>query len=135
MQFEIGSLYLKLVEPKDDKGSETPELAHLFGKEFHPGYLLKEMSKCGIHLMPRDSDAKLAGIDLKDKTTESRAILDMGFGVRAFHYQKANWNQSKNIENPGVASEQILVRMRENMEFDAMFLEDSECDWTYMTWW
>lgn len=94
-----------------------------------------EMSKCGIHLLPRDSDAKLAGIDLKKKNTESLAILDISFAIRAFHFQKAKWNQSYNIEKPGVASDQILVRMRENMEFDSEFLEDTECDWSYMTWW
>ena len=34
-----------------------------------------------------------------------------------------------------MSSEQILVRMRENMEYDSDFLEDSECDWTYISWW
>lgn len=132
LQFEIGSLYLKLVKPSKE---EQPELAHLHGRSLHPGFLLKEMSKCGIHLLPRDSDAKLAGIDLKDKSAESRAILDISFGVRAMHFQRAKWNQAESIEKPGVPAEQILVRMRENMEYDADFLEDSECDWTYMSWW
>jgi hypothetical protein len=54
--------------------------------------LLEELSKCGIHLMPRDEDAKLAGIELKDRVAEERAILDIACAVRAFHFRKAKWN-------------------------------------------
>jgi hypothetical protein len=35
----------------------------------------------------------LAGIDLKDRAAEERAILDVSNGVRAFHFRKAKWNQ------------------------------------------
>lgn len=38
------------------------ELAHLADKELPPGYLLHELSRCGIHLLPVDEDSKLAGI-------------------------------------------------------------------------
>jgi len=40
----------------------------------HPGYLLMELSKCGIHLLPRNEDAKLAGIQEKERDAEERAI-------------------------------------------------------------
>jgi hypothetical protein len=39
--------------------------------------LLKALSKCGIHLLPEDEDAKRGGIHLKDKAAEERAILDI----------------------------------------------------------
>lgn len=39
--------------------------------------------------MPRDEDAKLAGIELKDKNAEERAILDASNNVRAFHFRRA----------------------------------------------
>lgn len=42
--------------------------------------------------MPRDEDAKLAGIELKDRSAEERAILDVSNAVRAFHFRKAVWN-------------------------------------------
>jgi len=42
--------------------------------------------------MPRDEDAKLAGIELKDRTAEERAILDVACNVRAIHFRKAKWN-------------------------------------------
>jgi hypothetical protein len=39
--------------------------------------LLKELSKCGIHMLPEDDDAARGEIHLKDKAAEERAILDI----------------------------------------------------------
>jgi hypothetical protein len=36
-----------------------------------------ELSKCGVHMLPEDSDAARGGIHLKDKAAEERAILDI----------------------------------------------------------
>lgn len=124
--FEIGPLYLKLVR------CEEPELQHLCDKEFSPGYLLLELSKCGIHMMPRDEDAKLAGIENKDRGAEERAIIDVALGVRAFHLRCCKWNQGVNTDNPGVGSDNILMQIRENLEFDEAFEEDYEPDWMYV---
>ena len=62
LTFEIGPLYLKLTS----KDMSEPELQHLVDQEMSPGYLLQELSKSGLHLMPRNEDAKLAGIEQKD---------------------------------------------------------------------
>ena len=56
MTFEIGKDYLMLIEKSDQ------ELKDLVNKKFLPGTLLLELSKCGIHLLPVDEDAKLGGI-------------------------------------------------------------------------
>jgi cancer susceptibility candidate protein 1 len=84
--------------------------------------------------MPRDEDAKLAGIELKDRVAEERAILDIACAVRAFHFRKAKWNQGAGGEE-GIGSQQVIVRLRENLEFDREFLEDYEPDWKYVAWW
>ena len=126
--FEIRPLSLRLIE------NEIPELQHLNGKALNPGYLLLELQKCGINLLPRDNDAKLAGIDLKDRAAEERAILDVSNGVRAFHFRKAKWNQGIAGEE-GIHSSQVLIRLRENLEYDREFLEDYEPDWRYVSWW
>ena len=90
LTFEISALQLKLIN-----NSESA-LAHLADKEgFTPGYLLQELAKCGILLMPRNEDAQLAGIEIKDQAAEERAILDVSLGVRAFHFQNCKWNQSR----------------------------------------
>lgn len=104
------------------------------GRALNPGYLLLELQKCGINLLPRDNDAKLAGIDLKDRAAEERAILDVSNGVRAFHFRKAKWNQGIAGEE-GIHSSQVLIRLRENLEYDREFLEDYEPDWRYVSWW
>ena len=69
LTFEVTSLFLTFVGTNID----TPELAHLKGKPMTPGFLLLELSKCGVHLMPRDEDAELAGIEKKDGPSELRA--------------------------------------------------------------
>jgi cancer susceptibility candidate protein 1 len=60
LTFEIGPEYLMLVVDQTGQDEEIfPELKHLKNKPFQPGYLLLELSKCGIHLLPRDEDANL----------------------------------------------------------------------------
>ena len=93
-----------------------------------------ELQKCGINLLPRDEDAKLAGIELKDREAEERAILDVSNAVRAFHFRKAQWNQGIAGED-GINSKQVLLRLRENLEYDREYLEDHEPDWRYVSWW
>jgi hypothetical protein len=56
MTFEIGPDYLMLIDKTD------PEFKDLINKKLEPGYLLMELSKCGIHMLPVDEDAKQAGI-------------------------------------------------------------------------
>ena len=87
VNFEIHPLYTKLVE------MDQPELKHLVNKELHSGVLLMELSKCGIHLMPNDEDAKRGGIHLKEHATEERAILDIAQTLKAFAFQSIKWNQ------------------------------------------
>jgi hypothetical protein len=93
------------------------------------------MAKSGVLLMPRDEDARLAGIELKDRQAEDRAINDVALGVRAFHFRRCKWNMSRDPENPGVSSDNIVLRIRENLAFDPEFDEDYEPDWRYAMWW
>lgn len=72
---------------------------------------------------------------MKDQAAEERAIVDVAMGVRAFHFRNSKWNQSRDQANPGVPPENIVMRIRENLEFDAEFEEDYEPDWRYVMWW
>lgn len=128
LMFEIGPLYVKLIR------NTAPSLKHLADKPMHPGYLLQELSKCGVHLMPRDEDAKLAGINLKYRPAEERAIVDVATSVRAFHFKRCTWNHGSPDE-PGLPEDMILLSIRENLEYDEFFLEDHEPDWRYVAWW
>ena len=60
LAFEIGADYLMLLvegPSEGEQGEVYPELRHIKNKPFQPGFLLMELSKCGIHIMPRDEDA------------------------------------------------------------------------------
>lgn len=122
LTFEIGPEYLMLIEKSDS------EFKDLIDKKFEPGYLLMELSKCGIHLLPVDEDAKLGGIHLKERATEERAILDVASSLRALAIRSSKWNKSIDQDN-------IVLKIRENLEFDREFYEDHEPDWKYMMWW
>lgn len=65
---------------------DQPEFKHILNKELHPGILLMELSKCGIHMLPEDSDAARGGIHLKNKATEERAILDISQTIKVFAF-------------------------------------------------
>mmetsp|Transcript_5836 Transcript_5836/g.9353 ORF Transcript_5836/g.9353 Transcript_5836/m.9353 type:complete len:194 (-) Transcript_5836:21-602(-) len=107
---------------------DQPELQYLVDKEIHPGMLLMELSKCGIHMLPEDEDAERGGIHLKDKASEERAILDIAQTLKVFAFQSVKWGQKADPEN-------IVVRLRENPDNDRVFLEDDESDWKYIMWW
>ena len=130
LTFEIGPEYLMLLVENKEDGSEEkyPELKHLKNQKFSPGYLLLELSKSGIHLLPRNEDAALGEIKLKEFGAEERAINDLAVGVRAFAFRSCRWNQ--HIEN-----ENIVIKIRENLEFDREFFEDHEPDWKYFMYW
>jgi hypothetical protein len=122
LNIEISPLSVKLVE------MDQPELKHLIEKPMHVGILLFELSKCGIHLMPEDDDAKRGGIHLKDKGAEERAILDIAQTLKCFAFQSVKQSQMAPEEN-------IVCRLRENPDNDRVFLEDDESDWKTVMWW
>lgn len=131
LSFEIGPEYLKLVV-EDEEGVEGaeqfPQLKHIKNKPLSPGYLLLELSKSGIHLLPRNEDAALGEIKLKDFHAEERAILDISCSVRSFAYRSCKWNSTLEPDN-------IAIKVRENLEFDREFFEDHEPDWRYLMFW
>ena len=83
IRFEIGPGYAIL------RHKNEPELAHLSNKKMSPGTLLavqffdivklikfiKELSKCGIHLLPIEKDASTANINYKVLSTQINIIL------------------------------------------------------------
>jgi cancer susceptibility candidate protein 1 len=121
--FEIGADYCKLIEQKE------PELQHLVDQEMAPGILLKHLSRCGIHLTPDERDYKIAGIEPKNSDAEERAIWDIVTSVNAYSFRSAKWNKNPKL------NENIVVKIRENLEYDREFYEDYEPDWRYVMWW
>lgn len=122
LNIEIHPLGVKLVENKYD------ELNHIADKEMHPGMLLFELSKCGIHMLPEDDDAARGGIHLKNKDAEERAIMDIAQNLKVFAFQSMKWSQQASEDN-------LVVRLRENPDNDRVFLEDDESDWKSIMWW
>lgn len=54
--------------------------------------------------------------------------MDIATSLRAFAFRSSNWNKSIDVEN-------IIIKIRENLEFDREFFEDHEPDWKYAMWW
>ena len=48
--------------------------------------------------------------------------------MRAFAFRSSKWNK-------GIEGDNLVVKIRENLEFDKEFFEDHEPDWKYMMWW
>ena len=79
--------------------------------------------------MPNKSDAASANITDKESEAEQLAITDICIAVRSFFIQSSKWSNS-------LSPQQILVRLRENLEYDEEFHEDGmEKDWRSICWW
>lgn len=123
LTFEIGDDYVCLIE------RDEPELKHLVDKKMHPGMILKLLSRCGIHLLPDDKDYELAEMQPKDRDSEERAIWDIVCSISAFSFRSAKWNKNPKCKD------NVIVKIRENLEYDREFFEDYEPDWNYVQWW
>ncbi len=65
---------------------------------------------------------------MKDFYAEERAIIDISVAVRAFAFRSCRWN-------PTIEADNIVIKVRENLEFDREFFEDHEPDWKYFMYW
>ncbi len=72
--------------------------------------------------MPVDKDAEASNIPSKSLEAELKAIYEIGLAARLFYIKSSKWNMA-------LSQDKILVRMRENLEFDEEFAEDQEKDW------
>jgi cancer susceptibility candidate protein 1 len=97
-------------------------------KEMSPGYILHLLSQSGIHLLPKDEDHKLAGIQLKSAGAENNAINEIMASIKSFSFRSCRQNIS-------ATKNSILVKLRENLEYDREYFEDYERDWTYIRFW
>ena len=122
LSFELGPDYAMLIDKQDN------EFKHLLNNKMSPGRLLLELSRCGLHLLPVDEDGAQGGINVKAIGSEERAILDIACCIRAFAFRSCKWNKTIEQEN-------VVIKLRENLEFDREFFEDHEPDWRYVMYW
>lgn len=123
LTFEIGADYVSLVE------RDEPELKHLIDQKLPPGVVLRTLSRSGIHLLPDDRDFKLAEMEPKDFDSEERAIWDVVCCISAYSFRSAKWNKNPKLKD------NIVIKIRQNLEYDREFFEDYEPDWNYVMWW
>ncbi len=64
----------------------------------------------------------------KSIQAEENAISDIAIWVKAFFIKSSKWSATL----PG---EKILVRLRENTDYDEVFAEDQEKDWKSTCFW
>lgn len=106
---------------------KEPELQHLNNKKMTVGGLLNSLQKSGIHLMPVPEDAATANISSKDNKVEDLCISDVVFAVKSFFIKSSRFSYM-------LKNSQVLLRIRENLEYDEVFAEDQEKDWKSIMW-
>lgn len=119
--FEITPGEVRLIEKSD------PELAHIVNKSFPPGLILQLLLKSGINLMPVNEDAKLCSFQVKEKSVEERAILELATSVNGFAFRSSVWNKS-------MLPDRIAISIRLNLEYDKDFFEKDESEWKTFVW-
>ena len=93
-----------------------------------PEKLFKELLACGVNLLPVPQDATSANITCKSVDTEDNAIEDIAIGVKSYFIKSSKWSTTL----PG---DRVLVRLRDNLEYDEFFAEDQEKDWLSTVFW
>ena len=73
--------------------------------------------------MPLDQDYEDAKIPVKDSIAEENAIRDIAYAVESYF-----------IAGQINTSNDIMVKMRENLEYEKVFLEEQEKDWIKVRW-
>ncbi|KAI5082126.1 hypothetical protein GOP47_0001869 [Adiantum capillus-veneris] len=86
IKIEVGNRCCKLLD--------TPfcECKHIIGQDLDPIILLKRLSRCGLHLMPVDTDGKLVYSCLKENNVERYACEDIGLAIPACAIASSKWN-------------------------------------------
>lgn len=82
------------------------------------------MKKMGINLLPVDQDYEAAGVSPKDHDSEEKAICDIAQAVISFF-----------VRSHPTSGSRVIAKLRENLEYDEVFLEDQEKDWKKVQWW
>ena len=105
-----------------------PELEHLRGLKSTPGYIVLELKKSGILLLPEDRDAETCGVTPKTAEAEEMAIFNMSLAARTLAFCNTKWNNA-------LGQDIVGVRWRENLEYDETFAENDEADWNSVGFW
>jgi hypothetical protein len=98
---------------------EQKEFSHINNKRFKPGQLFKELYKCGVNLLPVDKDAYECQLTEKSVEAEDNAISDLAIWIKSFFIKSSKWNCTLTD-----AHSKILVRLRENLEYDVDYAEN-----------
>lgn len=85
--------------------------------------MLYELSERGIHLLPVEEDYVEAKLPVKDREAEQNAIRDIAYAIESF-YIRSEVNESSDI----------ITKIRENLDYERVFLEDQEKDWKVIRW-
>lgn len=101
--------------------SQDLDLPELSNKKMAPGALLHLLQQTGINLLPGEGDEELARVS-KVETVEDKCIEDLSLGCRSYFIRSSRWSHQ-------LASQEIMVKVRENMDMDQEFAEDQEKDW------
>ncbi|CAK64192.1 unnamed protein product (macronuclear) [Paramecium tetraurelia] len=120
-KFEIGPGYIQLLK-------KDTEFQHFAYKKLLVGALFYELYRSGVNFIPVNEDAQSANIVQKDEGAEELALNDLSEAVRGFYIESSRWNNSD-------TGPQIVVKLKENPEFDEEFAENQEKDWKTIKWW
>lgn len=118
LKFEINAYSVKLITDEN-----YPELQDLTKGQWTPSSILYELAERGISLLPLDVDYEDVKLPIKDRQAEQNAIRDIAYAVESF-YIRSEINDSSDI----------IVKIRQNLEYERVFLEDQEKDWKKIRW-
>eukprot|EP00814_Leptocylindrus_danicus_P015955 CAMPEP_0116028262 /NCGR_PEP_ID=MMETSP0321-20121206/15279_1 /TAXON_ID=163516 /ORGANISM="Leptocylindrus danicus var. danicus, Strain B650" /LENGTH=644 /DNA_ID=CAMNT_0003502093 /DNA_START=887 /DNA_END=2821 /DNA_ORIENTATION=+ len=89
VKFVVQGPTCRLISP------DLPELSNLTcdNQAYHPAYLLGQLSRRGIHLMPSDRDAKALNLKGKDAQITNRVHKDISMCAFSFNFRSSKYNE------------------------------------------
>eukprot|EP00357_Protocruzia_adherens_P026664 CAMPEP_0115036734 /NCGR_PEP_ID=MMETSP0216-20121206/42310_1 /TAXON_ID=223996 /ORGANISM="Protocruzia adherens, Strain Boccale" /LENGTH=633 /DNA_ID=CAMNT_0002416641 /DNA_START=8 /DNA_END=1909 /DNA_ORIENTATION=- len=122
LKFKIGPGWVELLDRTE------PELESFANYRASPGLLLIKLARCGINLMPDNRDSEFDGeISVKEDAAIERALQDIALAIGTFAFRSSKFNRT-------LPKSRLIVRVRENLEYDESFAEDEEIHWSTAVW-
>ena len=105
-----------------------PAVSDLVGEQMGPGTLLSKLQKCGVNLLPHQSDMPKVenNGDVKKLSLEDDVISEIARGASAFDFSSTPWNKEIGDQRVGLLAREstVYTARGESYDYECILVEE-----------